>query len=209
MTTEFESEFNLFVSGQSSNSVKSITKLAKEVNEETFKQLLQLCCSYHKNGTISRNDYIKAKNSSNLQSHQFDLLFNGLILLTRNCLRLPKSINDKNNLKTELAQRLKLPQYYVKVFESYLFDNKDLVKGLTMKIDDYLPRLQSFRWRFDLGISNRKLEPIIVFELITTKHPNQRIIFECKLSQFHSLRFAVANALKELNQLEQRNVIKG
>ncbi|RWR99460.1 hypothetical protein B4U79_12502 [Dinothrombium tinctorium] len=50
------------------------------------------------------------------------------------------------------------------------------------------------------------MEPIVVFEILTRN--NEKICFECKLTKFNQLRFAVAYVLKEINSIEEKAIFK-
>jgi len=73
-----------------------------------------------------------------------------------------------------------------------------------------LPQLETFRWRVDVTISNsslhRVLEPSILMEM--TLSDGSIKTFEVAVSQFHELRYSVAYVLKEMEDLEKRNILK-
>jgi hypothetical protein len=73
-----------------------------------------------------------------------------------------------------------------------------------------LPQLETFRWRVDVTISNsslnRVLEPFLVFELTLSNGTVKT--FEVPVSKFQELRYNVATVLKEMIDLEKRNILK-
>ncbi|WAR00835.1 COMD5-like protein [Mya arenaria] len=73
-----------------------------------------------------------------------------------------------------------------------------------------LPQLEALKWRVDVGIStsvlNRVLEPTVLMEM--TLSDGNISTFEVPVSKFHELRFNVASVLKEMEDLEQRSILK-
>lgn len=79
-------------------------------------------------------------------------------------------------------------------------------------LDDavHLNRLESLKWRVDVGIStsvlNRLLEPSVHMEMILTDGSIHHI--EVPMQKFHELRYNVAHVLKEIEGLENRSILK-
>nr|XP_054775335.1 COMM domain-containing protein 5-like [Lytechinus pictus] len=72
------------------------------------------------------------------------------------------------------------------------------------------PKLDNFRWRVDVAIStsalSRSLEPTIMAEMTLSDGRIQS--FEIPVSKFHELRYNVASLMKEMEDLEKKNILK-
>jgi hypothetical protein len=219
MSSLIEYELNLF-SGQTPTSVKSLPKLLELIDESVFEQIIDLCKQYFRQKQISNKSYLNLKNSivssNRLDANNFDLLINATLSLAINCLRVYKSIDSKV-IENELINKIHLQTNYCQIFVNQLFADNRVVNHFYNNRQQ-LYRLRSIEWRIDVSIANSRLsrimEPLIVFQfcLIIDNsidcYKEERVVFESKLSNFHKLRFIVANLLKEFNQLEHKNLNK-
>lgn len=215
--SEMNYELNLF-SGQTPVSVKSLSKCLQSIDESLFEEVIDLCKQYLTQKRISKQLYLKLKNSivssNGLDANDFDLMINGTLSLAMSCLRVYKSIN-REMIQNELIKGIHLQTNHCNIFiNKLLTDNR--VETTFCNSNRQLSRLKAIRWRIDVSISNsmlsRIMEPLIVFELIiinnTIDYNECRIVFECKSSLFHKLRFSTAQLLKEFHLLQQKSVLK-
>ncbi|EGC35525.1 hypothetical protein DICPUDRAFT_152138 [Dictyostelium purpureum] len=173
---------------------KKITLNKKEEND----RLEQITDSIHNKLTISANDN---KVDPNLSS----IVFTGLYYI------LKIAIKKKVNNQTFLADitDLKLPQPLITDLSNiYNNQGKDLAeKSNNDKI--LFPKLETFKWRVDVIISSsftsRVLIPVILMEMADNNGKTR--VFEVSVDTFHKLRYNVAKVLKDLEDLEQNQII--
>ncbi|XP_003390541.1 PREDICTED: COMM domain-containing protein 5-like [Amphimedon queenslandica] len=136
------------------------------------------------------------------------IVYSGLALLVKLAIRHPNL--KQENFKDDLAQ-IKIPAEVITDISSLVFGKrsqriKDSLKEKMVRF----PQLESLKWRVDVTISNsslnRVLEPSVLMEM---KLSNGNIkTFEVSASRFHELRYSVAFVLKEMEEMEKRNIIK-
>jgi len=106
---------------------------------------------------------------------------------------------------------LKIPGELIPDLSSIVFGEKrSAFDAAALRNRSHLPSLDSLRWRVDVAIStsalNRVLEPSVLMEL---KLSDGKIhTFEVSSSKFHELRYNVAYVLKEMEDVEKKNILK-
>lgn len=188
-----------------------------DVNE--LNQLATLCHHYTIRKEFSKFEYLKLKKTTvgrwnstksirqlNLDSQDFDRIFSALLQL---CQAFRRNARQASNLKEELLNTWRIPENVINVLYGQFFADPESCS--TLGRNAIGNRLHRIRWRLDLEISDRDttkiMEPVIWFELEYSNSEHRctaakRILFKCRLSQFHRLRFVTANLLRELIQLE-------
>ncbi|KAG9478440.1 hypothetical protein GDO78_013455 [Eleutherodactylus coqui] len=73
-----------------------------------------------------------------------------------------------------------------------------------------LPTVEDMRWRVDVAISSsslsRALQPSILMQMKLSNGESHR--FEVPVAKFQELRYNIALLLKEMNDLEKKNILK-
>ncbi|XP_054159881.1 uncharacterized protein LOC128958090 [Oppia nitens] len=199
-------------------SVKSLAKLLPSMDDSLLHQICVLCKQYLKDKCFDSKGYLSVKQTclSNdlLDTKSFDVLVNAILMLAINCHN-NYHFFDSHLIENYLIKSLNLNQKFVKLFLNDLFD--DNIVGVDGKSFSVTRRqsyvLRSIRWRIDVSISNpmvsRIMEPLIVFELnVMLNNSSDKdlfvekvVVFECKISEFHKLRFNIANVVNRLNQI--------
>ncbi|XP_063243960.1 COMM domain-containing protein 5-like [Bacillus rossius redtenbacheri] len=83
-------------------------------------------------------------------------------------------------------------------------------KASEAKGNNFYPKIKRFRWRIDITISSsvlaRVLEPTLLFEV--TLCDGRKKVFEVSIAKFHQIRYSVAAALKEIENLKKKKLLK-
>lgn len=174
--------------------------------------------------------------SFHLSAQDFDSIFAGLLSICQCIARhftKPNCTKNLNELRESILKHSQMPEpifdlIYKKFLHSSLDHEKDLIKPNIIPFVqwDWIAtgyRLISIRWQLCLAISDRFttkiMEPFVRFEFIygsglaaiarshTCKRKQKRIVFECRIKQFHQLRFTVAWLLKEMDRLESNKIL--
>ncbi|KAK3739103.1 hypothetical protein QZH41_018237, partial [Actinostola sp. cb2023] len=135
-------------------------------------------------------------------------VFAGIYTILTSALRLPQTSLKPEQFQADLTE-IRIPAELIPDFSSIVFGER------RSQLDEAantarLPKLDSLRWRVDVAIStsalNRVLEPSILME---TKLSDGNVqTFEVPLSKFHQLRYNVAYVLKEMEDVEHKNILK-
>ncbi|KAF2068861.1 hypothetical protein CYY_009820 [Polysphondylium violaceum] len=175
------------------------TKKINLLEKEQHTKLNQITDSIHEKLTIkSEENKVEPNNSS--------IVFTGLYYLLK--IAVKRKINAQT-FTTDITD-LKLPPYLITGL-SNVFTNqiKDLSeKAMNDKI--LFPQLTDFKWRVDVIISSsftsRVLQPVILMELKDSKDNCK--LFEISIDNFHKLRYSVAKVLKDIDDLEQIQILQ-
>ncbi|KAH9420483.1 regulation of RNA metabolic process [Dermatophagoides pteronyssinus] len=173
------------------------------------------------------NDCIKPLN---LNVRDFDRIFAGLLSVCQCIARhFPKPnfvANNFDQLRESIQKHSQMPEpIFDLIYEKFLHSTttlnseKDLKPNIIPFVQwDWIAtgyRLISIRWNLSLAISDlltpKIMEPFVRFEFIygsgSTIKQQKRIIFECRIKQFHQLRFTVAWLLKEMAKLKSNKIL--
>ncbi|MBN3300061.1 COMD5 protein, partial [Amia calva] len=148
--------------------------------------------------------------SGALSEEQLRFIIAGMYALLREALRLPASSLKQEVFKEDLRD-LRISEEFIVDFASVVFGNRrTALEAAAARQGPRLPGIEDFRWRVDVAIStsslSRALQPSILMQMKLTNGIPHR--FEVPVSKFQELRYNVALILKEMNDLEKRNVLK-
>lgn len=210
MSTQTLVERTLFLGPRIPNHIKLLHKNLVTLKKPVFQQLLKLAVQDFEGKNVTPNMYMSIKGAVDEESCNIDLIYGSLYMLLKCALSLPESSLKQEVFKEDL-QALKIPNEFIEDLVRVVFGaRKVAIKDNFLKVVPHIPKLKQLRWRIDVAIStsslSRVLEPVIVMEIQLSN--DQKKIFEVHPSQFHQLRFAVATLLKEIENVETRNVLK-
>jgi len=186
-----------------------MTKHLKLIDKQTFRKILQTIVN-DLEGKDVQQGALQQMSSEKITEETIAFVFSGLLKLIKVALRIPPTSLKQEVFKEDLLE-LRIPEEYVADIASVVFGSRRsaIDKNFQNKSPS-LPKLESFRWRVDVGIStsvlNRVLEPYVIMEMKLSDGSIQQ--FEVPSSKFHELRHNVASVLKEMNDLERRNILK-
>ncbi|XP_076360091.1 COMM domain containing 5 Like Sm protein 4 isoform X2 [Tachypleus tridentatus] len=201
-------ERTLFLGPRIPNEVKSLGNNLLSVDRKNFRSLLKLLVAHFEGKTVTEDEYQNIR-SSVTNGDQIDLIYSGLYFLLRAALKLPESGLKKEVFKEDLRE-LKIADDHITDLVSIVFGSRCFIEKAGIENAPHFPHLQQCRWRVDVAIStsslNRVLEPSVLMKMDTSD--GKEHTFEMQLAKFHELRFAVASLLKEMEDVEKRNVMK-
>ncbi|KAJ6222531.1 hypothetical protein RDWZM_001076 [Blomia tropicalis] len=195
------------------------------IEEGELYELIQMVLNYVCERKFSRSRYLRIKNvileqwkqsqmmiQLNLSTSDFDRLFSGLLTIIQNIKRYYNFYENENLIpkaKNDFISYTKMSSKVIDIIFQLFIQNRKIDNSPKLKIGKR-QRLDRIEWRIDVVISDRSLnkimEPIVRFNIVFINNENQRKChkFECRLEQFHRLRFMVTCALKELTELNFR-----
>ncbi|KAG8200806.1 hypothetical protein JTE90_006387 [Oedothorax gibbosus] len=161
-------------------------------------------------GKAVNHEMYETIKSASEEGNDIDIVYGALYALLKCALSIPEASLKQEVFKEDLKE-LKIQEDYIDDLANFVYGQKrqSIVSSLQHNVP-HLPKLSEFRWRVDVAIStstlNRVLEPAIIIEIKLSD--GRKETFEVHPSQFHRLRFAVATLLKEMENLETRNILK-
>ncbi|XP_054708749.1 COMM domain-containing protein 5-like [Uloborus diversus] len=199
----------LFLGPRIPNHLKFLPKSLISIKKNTFRQLVKLIVLDFEGKNVTTEMYQSIKNTEE-NDINFDSIYGALYVLLKCALSFPET-SLKQEIFREDLQELKIPGDYIDDLANIVYGTRksSILSGLIQSAPSF-PKLKRIQWRIDVAISsctlNRVLEPTIVMEIELAD--GHKRTFEVHPSQFHLLRYSVASILKEMENLEIRNVLK-
>lgn len=194
-----------FIGAQTPKEVAYLCKNIKSIMVADFEKLVKGNVATIGKET-SHEEFFKLMN--NVEKDLVQKFYPGISLIIRKSLRQ----SDKNLSKQKFVSDLKdlgIVGDYRDVLVKAIF-GVERAWLREQRPTSYFPTMQDLRWRVDVAIStttlNRSLEPSVLFDLKTSTGENHT--FEVSKEKFHVLRYAVAEALNNIQQLQKRSVFK-
>ncbi|KAL2077868.1 hypothetical protein ACEWY4_027372 [Coilia grayii] len=186
-----------------------MSKYLRELDKERFRCILKAvvntiegknCCEAAK--AIVESGAI----SEDILSH----IIAGMFGLLKEALRLPKS-TLKQEVFLEDLRALRISEDCIADFSSVVFGNRrTFLESVGNQQVTRLPCVTELNWRVDVAIStssvSRALQPSILTEVKLSDDTRHR--FEISISKFQELRYNIALILKEMTDLEKKNILK-
>ncbi|XP_065842266.1 COMM domain-containing protein 5-like [Oscarella lobularis] len=199
----------LFFGARMPSEIKQMLPALKNVEKGLFRKLLQACVRILENEDSGLDD-LSALKSANASEETIQTVFSGLLVLLRSALRVPRTSLKSETFRADLKE-IKIPAELIPDIVKAVFGSRrDTLDDSAIENRVRLPTLQSLKWRVDVSIStsslNRVLEPSVLMEM--TLSDGRIHTFEVPVSKFHQLRYNVAYVLKQMEDLERRNVLK-
>lgn len=202
-------EDTLFVGPRIPDEIRRMIPHLTSIDKALFRKILHLIVSVFE-GKLPDEGWLQKIQSDAVTEEVLSCLYSGLYSLLRSALRLPLTSLKPERFKADLVL-LKIPAELIPDLSSIVFgDKRSAFDAASLCNRSHLPSLDSLRWRVDVAIStsalNRVLEPTVLMEL---KLSNGKIhTFEVPSSKFHELRYHVAYVLKEMEDIEKKNILK-
>ncbi|XP_045203477.2 COMM domain-containing protein 5-like [Mercenaria mercenaria] len=189
--------------------VKSMVKPLSKLEKSVFRKILLLIVTAVEGKDVEYKQ-LKDLESKDFQEETLCVIYSGLLKLLQCALKLPTG-SLKQELFKEDLQELQIPEDFHTDIASVIFGNRRAqIDCEFLNSRPRLPQLDRLKWRVDVGIStsvlNRVLEPTVLMEMTLTDGNIHS--FEVPVSKFHELRYNVAYVLKEMEDLEKRNILK-
>uniref|UniRef100_A0A3B4AE64 COMM domain-containing protein 5 n=1 Tax=Periophthalmus magnuspinnatus TaxID=409849 RepID=A0A3B4AE64_9GOBI len=184
-----------FLGGRIPPEIELMSKNLKDLDQDTFRKLLKAVV-----GALEGRDNRDAIKS-----------------VSENCLISPNKLNHVvAGMYQVLSEAIRissatLKQEFISDFSSVVFGNRRVaLEAASSQTDPHLPTLEQLQWRVDVAIStgslSRALQPSVLMQMKLSDSSFKQ--FEVPVSKFQELRYNVALILKEMNDLEKRNILK-
>ncbi|XP_018425543.1 PREDICTED: COMM domain-containing protein 5-like [Nanorana parkeri] len=189
--------------------VEAMVKLVKDLDKDLFRKILKAVV-----GALEGNDCREAvkviQQNTSLSEEQLSFIIAGAYTLLRVALRLPVSTLKQEVFKEDLKE-LRIPDEFIGDFSNIVYGSRrPVLEEAAMKQGIRLPTVEDLRWRVDVAIStsslSRALQPSILMQMKLSNGESHR--FEVSVAKFQELRYNVALLLKEMNDLEKKNILK-
>ncbi|XP_062855809.1 COMM domain-containing protein 5 [Trichomycterus rosablanca] len=198
-----------FLGGSCAAEISLMVKKLQDVDQDQFRSILTAVVKVLEGGDC-RELMMDLVQKYSIPEEKLGVIISGIYRLLKETLRLPQS-SLKQEVFAQDLRDLRIPEEFITDFCSVVFGNRRAVLDAAVK-DQMLrfPRLDDFRWRVDVSISTsslaRALQPSVLMQLkLSDGNLHQ---FEVSTSKFQELRYNVALVLKEMNDLEKRNVLR-
>ncbi|XP_037636996.1 COMM domain-containing protein 5 isoform X1 [Sebastes umbrosus] len=198
-----------FLGGRIPPEIESMSKNLKDVDQELFRRILKAVVSALE-GKDCRDVMKSIAESSTIPQERLSHIVAGMYRVLSEAIRIPTSSLKQEAFREDLKE-LRIPEDFITDFSSVVFGNKRAaLDASTSQKDPHLPSLEDFKWRVDVAISTsslaRALQPSVLMQMKLSDGSFQR--FEVPVSKFQELRYNVALILKEMNDLEKRNILQ-
>lgn len=198
-----------FYGGRIPPEIRSLIKPLSKLDKQTFRKILQLIVNAMEGKDVEFSQF-KELETSNVNEEMLSVIYMGIYHLLKLAIRLPLVSLKPEMLKDDLIE-LQIPEEYHSDLSSVVFGSRrPHIDTYALESRPRLPRLESFKWRSDVAIStsvlNRALEPTVLMEMSLSNGNIHK--FEVPTSKFHELRYNVAFVLKEMEDIEKRNILK-
>ncbi|KAH3843219.1 COMM domain-containing protein 5-like [Dreissena polymorpha] len=189
--------------------IKTMIKPLSKLDKNVFRKILVLIVTAIEGKEVEYKQ-LKELESKDFSEEVLSIIYSGLLKLLQNALRVPLESLKQELFKEDLHE-LQIPEDFQTDLASVVFGNRrSTIDRVSILSRPRLPQIDCLKWRVDVGIStsvlNRVLEPTVLMEM--TLSDGNIHTFEVPVSKFHELRYNVAFVLKEMEDLEQRNVLK-
>ncbi|KAF1384348.1 hypothetical protein PFLUV_G00117390 [Perca fluviatilis] len=198
-----------FLGGRIPPEIDSLSKNLKDVDQEMFRKILKAVVSALE-GKDCREVMKSIAESSIIPQDRLSHIVAGMYRVLSEAIRIPTSSLKPEAFREDLKE-LRIPEDFITDFASVVFGNRRAaLDAATSQNDPHLPTLEDFKWRVDVAISTsslaRALQPSVLMQMKLSDGSFHR--FEVPVSKFQELRYNVALILKEMNDLEKRNILK-
>lgn len=189
--------------------VEVMVKHVKQLDKDVFRKILKAVV-----GALEGKDCREAvkviQQTTSLSEEQLSFIIAGAYTLLRVALRLPVSTLKQEVFKEDLKE-LRIPDDFIGDFCNIVYGNRrPVLEDAALKQGIRLPTVEDLRWRVDVAIStsslSRALQPSILMQMKLSNGESHR--FEVPVAKFQELRYNVALILKEMNDLEKKNILK-
>ncbi|KAL4230190.1 nucleic acid-templated transcription [Mactra antiquata] len=189
--------------------IKTMVKLLSKIDKSVFRKLLLLIVTSIEGNQIDFKQ-LKELENKDISEETLCVIYSGLLKLLQCALKLPVG-SLKQELFKEDLQELQIPEDFHNDLASAIYGNRrGQIDSHSLECRPRLPQVDRLKWRVDVGIStsvlNRVLEPTVLMEMTLTD--GNIHTFEVPVAKFHELRYNVAYVLKEMEELEKRNILK-
>lgn len=198
-----------FLGGRIPSEIESLSKNLQDVDHELFRKLLKAVVSALE-GKDCREVMKSVAESSVIPQQRLSHIVAGMHRLLTHAIRIPTTLLKQEAFKEDLRE-LRIPEDFITDFASVVFGSRrTALEAASSQRDPHLPTIEDFKWRVDVAISTsslaRALQPSILMQMKLSDGNSHR--FEVPVSKFQELRYNVALILKEMNDLEKRNILK-
>ncbi|RDD38930.1 COMM domain-containing protein 5 [Trichoplax sp. H2] len=203
-------ERTLFAGYKVPDEVSKMSKLLKKIDHSSYRKIVVAVVKDIEGDTSSYHRVLKEVKSEELPIDNFNIIFAGTKLLIASSIRLPDASLKSEVFETDL-QQMRIPDEVIPYLRDAVYGSRrKYMESEILNSTCHFPRCQSLRWRVDVTIStstiSRSLVPNLLLEL--TLSNGKIFTFEVSVAKFHELRYNIAKVLKEMNSVENKNILK-
>ncbi|XP_069603181.1 COMM domain-containing protein 5 [Ranitomeya imitator] len=189
--------------------VEGMARHVKDLDKDVFRQILKAVVGALEGKDCSES--VKAiQETMSVSEEQLSFIISGSYTLLRVAFRASASALKLEVFKEDLKE-LRIPDDFIEDFANIVYGNRrSVLEDAAVKQSIRLPTVEDMRWRVDVAIStsslSRALQPSILMQMKLSNGESHR--FEVPVAKFQELRYNVALLLKEMNDLERKNILK-
>ncbi|KAJ0002630.1 hypothetical protein NQD34_007779 [Periophthalmus magnuspinnatus] len=198
-----------FLGGRIPPEIESMSKNLKDLDQDTFRKLLKAVVGALE-GRDNRDAIKSVSENCLISPNKLNHVVAGMYQVLSEAIRISSATLKQEAFKEDLRD-LKIPEEFISDFSSVVFGNRRVaLEAASSQTDPHLPTLEQLQWRVDVAIStgslSRALQPSVLMQMKLSDSSFKQ--FEVPVSKFQELRYNVALILKEMNDLEKRNILK-
>ncbi|EDV24545.1 uncharacterized protein TRIADDRAFT_56449 [Trichoplax adhaerens] len=171
-------ERTLFAGYKVPDEVSKMSKLLKKIDHSSYRKIVVAVVKDIEGDTSSYHRVLKEVKSEELPIDNFNIIFAGTKLLIASSIRLPDASLKSEVFETDL-QQMRIPDEVIPYLRDAVYGSSTISRSL-------VPNLL-----LELTLSNGKI-----------------FTFEVSVAKFHELRYNIAKVLKEMNSVENKNILK-
>ncbi|KAM4020435.1 COMM domain-containing protein 5 [Anomaloglossus baeobatrachus] len=189
--------------------VEGMARHVRELDKDVFRRILRAVV-----GALEGKDTSESvktiQETTSVSEEQLCFIISGSYTLLRVAFRVSASALKQEVFKEDLKE-LRIPEDFIEDFANVVYGSRrPVLEDTALKQSVRLPTVEDMRWRVDVAIStsslSRALQPSILMQMKLSNGESHR--FEVPVSKFQDLRYNVALLLKEMNDLEKKNILK-
>ncbi|KAM3912489.1 COMM domain-containing protein 5 [Leptodactylus fuscus] len=189
--------------------VEGMARHLKDLDKDVFRKILKAVVGALE-GKDSSESVKTIQETTSVSEEQLSFVISGAYTLLRVAFRLSASTLKQEVFREDLKE-LRIPDDFIEDFANIVYGSRrPVLEDAALKQSIRLPTVEDMRWRVDVAIStsslSRALQPSILMQMKLSNGESHR--FEVPVAKFQELRYNVALLLKEMNDLEKKNILK-
>lgn len=187
----------------------ALKKVSGRLDRGTFQKLVRMSISQME-GKPLPPQFFSGLETSDLPLETVKIAYGGVFKLIQLAYRWSPTSLTKEQFVADLSH-LSLSKEMIEDLSSVVFGSRrSAIDEAVVKSKPRLPTVEDLKWKIDVTISttalNRVLEPSISAQMTLDNGDVKH--FEMSVSKFQELRYNVALALREMEELEKRSILK-
>lgn len=187
----------------------ALKKIANRLDRGMFQRLVRMAVSQMEGKSLPPQLFISLV-TKGIPLETVNIAYSGILRLIQLAYRWNPNSLTKEQFVSDISF-LNLSKEMVEDLTSAVYGSRRaVVEDVLAKSKPRLPTVSEMKWKIDVTIStaslNRVLEPSISVQMTLDNGDVKH--FEMTVERFQELRYSAANALREMEELEKKSILK-